>query len=412
MSTIAATTRRTRTRAPESDHPIVRVAVYVRRSLDKGLAEQTFTSLDAQEEAVRAYITSQRTHGWTALGEAYVDRGATGSNTDREALQRLCDDVRRGRVDVVATYRLDRLSRSQRDFFELMHFFDEHGVSFVSVTEQFNTTTPMGRFALSISAAVAQLERETIAARTRDKIHATRRRGQWTGGAPPLGYNVIDKRLVINEQEAKRVRRMFERYLEVGSLMELANELNARGELTKSWTTKIGRLMPSREWTKSRLQALMRNPLYVGRVRLGDETFDGEHDAIVSQELWGAVQRKLTAQSPNSGKPRAKSTALLAGLLICARCGVKHGSPLRKPREPTLGQLRVSAHRARGRGGVPRIPGPRRRVGSVRRRSHSGRRTGPGGHRRDGGGRPGSFAPPGSRSCVTNSRRPSAACAS
>ena len=307
------------------DHPIVRVAVYVRRSLDKGLAEQTFTSLDAQEEAVRAYITSQRAHGWTAVEEAYIDRGATGSNTDREALQRLCDDVRRGRIDVVATYRLDRLSRSQRDFFELMHFFEEHGVSFVSVTEQFNTTTPMGRFALSISAAVAQLERETIAARTRDKIHATRKRGRWTGGPPPLGFDVADKRLIVNKTESVRVRRMFERYLKLGSLMELANELNARGELTKSWTMKSGQVMPGREWTKSRLHALLRNPVVIGRVRLGDETFEGEHEAIVSQELWESAQRRLTEQSPARGASRAKSTALLAGLLTCGRCGSNMG---------------------------------------------------------------------------------------
>ncbi|MEM7311169.1 MAG: recombinase family protein [Planctomycetota bacterium] len=307
---------------PRASAATVRVAVYTRKSVTEGL-DQEFNTLDAQREAVEAYIASQRAEGWVALEHSYDDGGFSGANTDRPAFQRLLADVEAGQVDVIAVYRLDRLSRSLADFARLMEFLNARGVAFVSVTERFDTSTPMGRMVLNLLATFAQFERETIAQRTKDKILASRRRGMWTGGRPVLGYDVVDKRLVVNEDEAERVRAMFALYLELGSLLAVVDELKRRGWEGKSWTNKKGELVRGRAFTKTTLHHALRNPLYAGKVRAGDETYDGEHEAIVDEKTWAAVQTQLTANGRELGrrKPRrSKEPALLSGLARCS-CG-------------------------------------------------------------------------------------------
>ena len=216
-----------------------RVAIYTRKSVSEGL-DQAFNSLDAQREAVEGYVRSQEGAGWRALPERYDDGGYSGATTDRPAFQRLVADIAARRVDVVAVYRLDRLSRSLVDFAGLMRDFEERGVAFVSVTERFDTSTPMGRMVLNLLATFAQFERETIAQRTRDKVGASRRRGMWTGGRPVLGYDVVDKRLVVNPREADEVRRIFDLYLDLGGVTAVVEELRLLGLTNKRWTTRSG----------------------------------------------------------------------------------------------------------------------------------------------------------------------------
>ena len=210
----------------------VRCAIYTRVSTDQGL-EQDFNSLDAQRDASEAYIRSQAHAGWTAVRSSYDDGGFSGGSTDRPALQRLLDDVRGGKIDVIVVYKVDRLTRSLADFAKLVELFDAHSVSFVSVTQQFNTTTSMGRLTLNVLLSFAQFEREVTAERIRDKIAASKRKGLWVGGMVPLGYDTKDRKITINEEEAERVRTIFRRYLELGSLGRLLVDLRQRGIVTK-----------------------------------------------------------------------------------------------------------------------------------------------------------------------------------
>jgi len=312
---------RSRARAAQPAPATVRVAVYTRKSVSEGL-EMEFNTLDAQREAVEAYVKSQRGEGWAVLAERYDDGGFSGANVDRPAFQRLLADVEVGKVDVVAVYKIDRLSRSLADFARLMETFERHGVTFVSVTQQFNTTSSMGRLTLNILMSFAEFERSTIAERVRDKIQATRRKGMWTGGRPVLGYDVVEKRLVINKEEAARVREIFALYREAGSLLAAAAELNSRGWRTKAWTNQDGRHVPGRPFTKTNLHALLTNPIYLGKVRCGAELIDGQHDAIVDPETWEATQALLAgkATNPRGWRPPTKNGAVLKGLLQCA-CG-------------------------------------------------------------------------------------------
>lgn len=297
-------------RAPTSP-PTVRVAIYCRKSTTHGL-DQAFTSLDAQREAVEAYVRSQRGLGWVALPQRYDDGGFSGANTDRPAFQRLMADVEAGRIDVVAVYRIDRLSRSQRDFPQTLDVFEKHGVQFVSVTEHFDTTTSMGKFTLSIIIAVAELERDTIASRTRDKIAASRRRGLWVGGRPGLGYRLQDKRLVVVEDEAAQIREIFRLYLERGSLLAVVAELNRRG-----WMTKSGK-----PWNKNNLRTLLTRVVLVGKMPYMDEVHDGVHEAIVDQATWDAVQQQLRHHGRTGGSStRNRWGATLKGLVRCGVCG-------------------------------------------------------------------------------------------
>lgn len=302
-----------------------RVAIYTRKSVPEGL-EQEFNSLDAQRQSIEHYVASQEAEGWVALPEHYDDGGYTGATTKRPAFQRLLQDIKADGVDVVAVYKIDRLSRSLADFAQLMDLFDRHGVTFVSVTQQFNSTSSMGRFTLNIMASFAEFERDMIAERTRDKVLASRRRGMWTGGRPILGYDIEDKRLVVNEVEAGRVRAIFALYQEAGSLLATAQELGHRDWRTKTWTNGAGTLVSGGTFTKGTLHTLLTNPLYIGKLRAGDDLCNGQHEAIVDEETWDAVHEQLAAQAVQQPERRRpwrpnKNGGLLQGLVRCAVCG-------------------------------------------------------------------------------------------
>jgi site-specific DNA recombinase len=297
-----------------------RVAIYTRKSVTEGL-DQQFNTLHAQREAVEGYVRSQEGAGWRALEERYDDGGYSGATTERPAFQRLMADVAAGKVDVVAVYRLDRLSRSLLDFASLMREFEQRGVAFVSVTERFDSSTPIGRMTLNLLATFAQFERETIALRTKDKVSASRRRGMFTGGRPVLGYDIVNKKLVVNEVEAEVVCRIFEMYLELGSVLAVVEELRLRGITNKRWTNKASKTQGGGPFDKNVLAGLLRNPLYVGDVRAGDDNVPGEHEGIVERDVWDRVQQQLSRQAPDVGARATKrSTALLSGILRC-RCG-------------------------------------------------------------------------------------------
>jgi site-specific DNA recombinase len=304
----------------------IRCAVYTRKSTEEGL-DQEFNSLDAQREAAEAYIQSQRSEGWTLLPDRYDDGGCTGANVDRPALQRLLQDVGTRRVDVVVVYKVDRLSRSLLDFARLMEVFEAHDVSFVSVTQQFNTATSVGRLMLNVLLSFAQFEREIIGERTRDKIAAARRRGKWTGGVPVLGYDVAPEggRLVVNAEEAERVRAIFDLYLEHRGLIPVVEELARRGWRNKRYVTREGKPRGGGSFTKTTLHSLLRNPLYAGKVRSDGSLQPGEHEAIVDERAWQRVQRVLRRNGHKrrngNGRSAYRPKPLLGGLLYCQPCG-------------------------------------------------------------------------------------------
>jgi site-specific DNA recombinase len=284
----------------------VRCAVYTRKSTEEGL-DQDFNSLDAQREAAEAYIHSQAHAGWTCLPERYDDGGYTGSNLDRPALQHLLADIQAGQVDCVLTHRVDRLSRSLLDFARLMETFEAHHVAFVSVTQHFNSGTSMGRLVLNVLLSFAQFERELIAERTRDKVAAARRKGKWSGGLPPLGYDVDvqTKKLVINAEEAARVRAIFALYLERGGLLTTVQELDRRGWKSKRWSTRQGHIRGGLPFTKGSLHHLLTNVVYRGKVKYKKEVHTGEHEGIVDAHVWRQVQERLGRQTQSRERLRA-----------------------------------------------------------------------------------------------------------
>jgi site-specific DNA recombinase len=289
-------------------------AIYARVSTDHGL-EQDFNSLDAQYDASQAYIRSQAHAGWTLLRTKYDDGGFSGGNTDRPALQRLLEDVRAGKIDVIVVYKVDRLTRSLADFAKLVELFDRHSVSFVSVTQQFNTTTSMGRLTLNVLLSFAQFEREVTSERIRDKIAASKRKGLWVGGMVPLGYDAKDRKITVNAAEAERVRTIFESYLKLGSLNLLMADLRKRGIVTKVRMLKIGRTVGGIPFTRGPLAHLLRNRFYVGDVDFKGEILKGEQQPIVDKKLFDTVQARLSEQTTNHNATRFNSEALLAGLL-------------------------------------------------------------------------------------------------
>jgi len=301
---------------------VVRCAIYTRKSTEEGL-EQAFNSLDAQREASEAYIASQKNEGWTCLATRYDDGGFTGGNMDRPALQRLLADIEAGQIDSIVVYKLDRFSRSLLDFAKMMETLDKHQVAFVSITQQFSTGTSMGRLVLNVLLSFAQFEREIIAERTRDKIAATRRKGKWTGGTPILGYDVDSQanRLVVNVQEAERVRAIFELYLEHQALVPLVEELERRGWVNKCWRTKAGHQRGGLRFTKTNLYRLLTNVSYAGRVRYKTEVHAGEQPAIVDAETFERLQALLRRNGPGCGRARTRGSALLQGVLRCVPCG-------------------------------------------------------------------------------------------
>jgi site-specific DNA recombinase len=303
----------------------VRCAVYTRKSSEEGL-EQEFNSLDAQREAAQAYVASQKSEGWACLPARYDDGGYSGGSMERPALAKLLADVEAGRVDVVVVYKVDRLSRSLLDFTRIIEIFDRHGVSFVSVTQQFNTTTSMGRLTLNILLSFAQFEREIIGERIRDKVAAAKKKGKHTGGMPVLGYDIVNHKLVVNEKEAELVRHIFRRFLQLGSAVRLANELNAEGRRTKAWTTLKGRVNEGRPWNVGHIYRLLNNRTYNGEVVHKDKVYPGEHQAIVPRELWDEVQASLAGNyHSRANATRSETPAMLKGLVRCGHCGGSMG---------------------------------------------------------------------------------------
>jgi site-specific DNA recombinase len=294
---------------------VVRCAIYTRVSTDQGL-EQDFNSLDAQYDASQSYIRSQAHASWTLVRSKYDDGGFSGGDTDRPALQRLLGDVRSGKIDVIVVYKVDRLTRSLADFAKLVELFDQHSVSFVSVTQQFNTTTSMGRLTLNVLLSFAQFEREVTSERIRDKIAASKRKGLWVGGMAPLGYDTKDRKITLNEAEADRVRGIFRGYLKLGSLNLLMADLHTRGIVTKVRTLKTGDTVGGIPFTRGPLAHLLRNRFYIGEVVFKGETLAGEQPAIVDKSLFEAVQAKLSQQVRDYKVSRTKSEALLLGRIF------------------------------------------------------------------------------------------------
>ncbi len=299
----------------------VRCAIYTRKSTDEGL-NQDFNSLDAQRDAGEAYIRSQAGEGWTLVPDQYDDGSYTGANMDRPALKRLLADIQAKKVDCVVVYKVDRLSRSIRDFGRIMEILEKHGATFVSVTQQFNTTTSLGRLTLNILLSFAQFEREIISERTRDKQILARKRGKWTGGHVPLGYNLEDGCLVVNEEEAAHVRRVFEWYLEGHSVHGIVAKCDDLGWRNKQWATKEGRTFGGHPLRKCHIYTMLANPLYAARIRAGDEIVTAAHPPIVDDNTFDLVQQKLKENTRNPGGEHGpKLEALLRGLLYCSCCG-------------------------------------------------------------------------------------------
>jgi DNA invertase Pin-like site-specific DNA recombinase len=340
----------------------VRCAIYTRVSTDQGL-DQDFNSLDAQYEASSAYIKSQAHAGWTLLRPRYDDGGYSGGSTDRPNLQQLLQDVRDRKIDVIVVYKVDRLTRSLADFAKLVELFDAHGVSFVSVTQQFNTTTSMGRLTLNVLLSFAQFEREVTSERIRDKIAASKRKGLWVGGPLPLGYELKDGELVVVEEEAKRVRLIFRRYLEVSGINELARDLKAKNICTKARTlSTTGKTRGGIPFGRGTLSHLLRSRFFIGEVRYKDEVLPGEQPAIMDRSLFEAVQQKLSALQSHKTLARQKSDHLLKDLLFddvghrmiathATKAGVRHRYYVSQP------SLHSEARTAK-LGSVSRVPAP------------------------------------------------------
>jgi len=294
----------------------IRCAIYTRKSTEEGL-EQEFNSLDAQREAGEAYIASQRSEGWICGLDRYDDGGFSGGNLDRPALKSLLSDVEANKIDVVVVYKIDRLSRSLMDFARLVEIFDRKAVTFVSVTQSFNTTTSMGRLTLNILLSFAQFEREIIGERVKDKIAASKKKGMWMGGSVPLGYDVKDRKLVINEAEAGTIRMIFRRYVELGCVRALRDDLSAKNVTSKSWVSSTGRSHRGVPFQRGALYWLLRNRIYLGEITHKDKIYGGEHEAIVARELYDKVQKLL---SLSAGRQRGHTShtqeALLTGLIF------------------------------------------------------------------------------------------------
>ena len=306
----------------------IRCGIYTRKSTDEGL-QQEFNSLDAQREAGEAFILSQRHEGWQLLPARYDDGGYTGGNMERPAIKRLLGDIDAGKVDCVVVYKVDRLSRSLLDFARIMELFDKRGVSFVSVTQQFNTTNSIGRLTLNILLSFAQFEREIISERTRDKQSAARRKGKWIGGHPVLGYDIDPRggRLIVNAAEALRVRGIFDLYLEHQAALPVIEELRRRDWRTKRWESAEGRLHGDKPFTKNRLYGVLENVIYTGRVDHKGTIYDGEHEAIVDRKAWDRVQKLLGRNSAARREHvRNRYGALLHGLAFFGATGAACGA--------------------------------------------------------------------------------------
>jgi DNA invertase Pin-like site-specific DNA recombinase len=294
----------------------IRCTIYTRKSTEEGL-EQEFNSLDAQREACAAYIVSQKSEGWIALRERYDDGGYSGGTLDRPALQRVLADIEAGLVDVVVVYKIDRLSRSLMDFAKLVEVFERKGVTFVSVTQSFNTTTSMGRLTLNVLLSFAQFERELTGERIRDKFAASRKKGIWMGGTPPLGYDIDSRKLVVNAAEAETVNLIFRHYLDLGCVRALRDDLVKKRIVSKLWTSSTGLKHGGAPFDRGALYCLLKNRTYIGQATHKGDVYPGEHDAIVPRTLFDAVQERLAgARRREPGKASVPQDAVLTGLLF------------------------------------------------------------------------------------------------
>jgi site-specific DNA recombinase len=301
--------------------PRIRCGIYTRKSSEEGL-DQSFNSLQAQREACEAYVLSQSGEGWTLSPGHYDDGGYSGGNLDRPALRRLLADVSSGRIDTVVVYKIDRLTRSLADFAKIVEIFDAKGVSFVSVTQAFNTTTSMGRLTLNVLLSFAQFEREVTGERIRDKIAASKKKGMWMGGTLPLGYDApIDlatRALAVNLAEAETVRLIFRRYLELGSVHELQRWLEQENVRSKAWTSSRGRQMGGSRFARGALFHLLKNRTYVGEIPHRTESYAGAHPAIVDREVFDQAHALLAAQTRRASEPARVAAAPLKGLIFDA----------------------------------------------------------------------------------------------
>lgn len=297
-------------------------AIYTRKSTSEGL-DQDFTSLDAQRESAESYINSQKSEGWAVLPDRYDDGGYTGANTERPALQKLLKDISNGKIDCVVVYKVDRLSRSLLDFTQLLEFFEKNDSTFVSVTQHFNTNSSMGRLTLNILLSFAQFEREIISERTKDKMAAARKKGKWVGGKPILGYDLCreTKRIFVNEDEAGVIRRIFGRYIEKRSALEVVKELNESGITTKKHTTLQGKVVGGKRFTNTGITQILKNVIYLGKVKYSGELYAGLHDRIISDETFNKAQEILSENRVSRIAVRnTKTNGLLTQLARCRSC--------------------------------------------------------------------------------------------
>lgn len=304
------------------DKKTITCAIYTRKSTSDGL-EQDFTTLDAQRESCESFIVSQKNEGWVTLPEKYDDGGYTGANTDRPALQRLIADINAGKITCVVVYKVDRLSRSLLDFASLLSLFEKHNVAFVSITQNFNSSTSMGRLTLNILLSFAQFEREIISERTRDKMAAAKKKGKWIGGRPPLGYDIDREKhkLYINPKEADIVREIFDLYLQKRSVMAVSSILNEKKYSTKAFSTPEGRKFGGKQFKGTSVGIVLHNIIYTGKVTYKGEPFKGEQEPIITEETFYKAQKLLAEQRPEwSMAKRNKHIGLLHGILRCKRC--------------------------------------------------------------------------------------------
>src|SRR5215468_10961460 len=314
---------------PRANPAHKRCAIYTRKSSEEGL-DQEFNSLAAQRDACEAYIRSQQHEGWVLARTRYDDGGFSGGKLERPGLQRLLADIQAARIEIVVVYKVDRLTRSLADFARLVEIFDTHSVSFVSVTQQFNTTSSMGRLTLNVLLSFAQFERDVTSERIRDKIAASKRKGLWVGGMAPLGYDTKDRKITVNEAEADRVRTIFRSYLKLGSLNLLMADLRKRGIVTKVRTLKSGEKVGGIPFTRGPLAHLLRNRFYIGEVMFKGEVLAGEQPAILDRGLFEAVEAKLSEQANNHKTTRMNSQALLTGRVFDDRGNRMTPSHVRK----------------------------------------------------------------------------------
>jgi site-specific DNA recombinase len=332
---------------PRGDPSRRRCAIYTRKSSEEGL-EQEFNSLQAQCEACEAFIRSQCHEGWILARTRYDDGGFSGGSMERPALQRLLADIREGRIDIIVVYKVDRLTRSLADFARLVEIFDAQGASFVSVTQQFNTTSSMGRLTLNVLLSFAQFEREVTGERIRDKIAASKKKGMWMGGNVPLGYDASERTLIINPAEAEAVRCIFALYLEFGCVRRVKEETDRLGLTTKRNTTASGLERGGKPFSRGHLYQLLTNPIYIGEIAHKGQLYPGQHPALIDAEAWSAVRDQLAA---NARDHRRKTHATEPSMLAGALSGRAVHPIARRQERPTLSLLCLRCPDHPGRSG-------------------------------------------------------------